>query len=503
MTDRLGLCILVLVVALAAALRLPRLADRPMHLDEAIHTVKVDELWRTGRYVYDPEDYHGPTLYYATLPALWLSGARDFAATSERLFRVVPAVFGCLTVLLPWLLRDALGRGGALAAALLLAVAPLTTYYSRYYIQETLLAFFTLLTIAAAWRYVRCRRARRAQRWAWALLAGASLGLMHATKETSILALGAMGAALLAAMWWVRHKPADEPPASRRASWREITAGLALAVLISATLYSGFFSHPQGIVDSVRTYAGYFDRAGGHGLHDHPWWYYLRILAWVRYPTLHPWTHAIVLALAAIGAGVAGASHGDTAAMRRFLLVYTLVLTAAYTVISYKTPWCMLSFVQAMMLLGGLGAAWLFERVRGAAGRTVVAVLLIAGVGHLGMQSLRANDLWFDDDPRQLSCDNRNPFAYAHAVAGVRRLVDWIDQLAAVHPAGRGMVIKVIVPEHDYWPLPWYLRAYPNVGYWDRVTDEIDADVVIVGDALLPAAEERMPRPVGSCSSYG
>ena len=42
MTDKLKCCVLLLGVAIAAlGLRLPRLAERPMHGDEAIHAIRV------------------------------------------------------------------------------------------------------------------------------------------------------------------------------------------------------------------------------------------------------------------------------------------------------------------------------------------------------------------------------------------------------------------------------------------------------------------------------
>ena len=68
--------ILLAVVLLAAALRLPGLASRPMHADEAVHADKLGTLLEGGGYAYDPSEYHGPTLYYLTLPSAWLEGAR-------------------------------------------------------------------------------------------------------------------------------------------------------------------------------------------------------------------------------------------------------------------------------------------------------------------------------------------------------------------------------------------------------------------------------------------
>ena len=65
-------------------------------------------------------------------------------------------------------------------------LSPAMVYYSRYYVQEMLLVFFTFSTIACAWRYAVKPRAL------WAVLTGLSVGLMHATKETCVIHLAAM-----------------------------------------------------------------------------------------------------------------------------------------------------------------------------------------------------------------------------------------------------------------------------------------------------------------------
>src|SRR5687768_4756570 len=86
--------ILILLVALAALLvRLPELPKRPMHTDEAVHAEKFNELWTTKVFVYDPNEYHGPTLHFASAPALWLTGTKEFSATTESTFRIVPVLF--------------------------------------------------------------------------------------------------------------------------------------------------------------------------------------------------------------------------------------------------------------------------------------------------------------------------------------------------------------------------------------------------------------------------
>jgi predicted membrane-bound mannosyltransferase len=55
---------LLLTFAGALALRCARLDVRPFHNDEAINSAKLTTLWEKGEYVYDPHEFHGPTLYF-------------------------------------------------------------------------------------------------------------------------------------------------------------------------------------------------------------------------------------------------------------------------------------------------------------------------------------------------------------------------------------------------------------------------------------------------------
>ena len=189
----------VLVLAAAAlAVRVVRLAARPMHGDEANQAVKTGELLEAGVYKYDRDQHHGPTLYWLTIPALRLAGADRFADSTEAMYRVVPAVFGAGLVLLLLLAADGLTRGAAIIAGVLTAISPAMVFYSRYYIQECSWSFSPFATVGSAWRCLRSRSL--GGRIGWAAAAGASLGLMHATKETWVLAAAAMGFALVASL---------------------------------------------------------------------------------------------------------------------------------------------------------------------------------------------------------------------------------------------------------------------------------------------------------------
>src|SRR6266850_1242062 len=150
----------LLAIAGALALRVPKLDTRPFHNDEAVNAVKVSELWQQGRYAYDPDEYHGPALHYATLPFLWLSGARNADELNDATLRLAPVVFGVGLILLLLLFVDGLGRQAVAWAAIFTAVSPAMVFYSRYFIHEMLLVFFTALTLGAGWRYTQMTLAR-------------------------------------------------------------------------------------------------------------------------------------------------------------------------------------------------------------------------------------------------------------------------------------------------------------------------------------------------------
>ena len=93
---------LALLLAFAGALflRAPQLGNRPLHNDEGINATKLAALWEKGEYKYDPHEFHGPTLYYFSLPILWLGPAKNSAELSDAQLRVITVAFGVGLILL-------------------------------------------------------------------------------------------------------------------------------------------------------------------------------------------------------------------------------------------------------------------------------------------------------------------------------------------------------------------------------------------------------------------
>ncbi len=467
-----GIATTLLILAVALVLRLPHLGDRPFHGDEAVHAVKFRELWERGRYEYDPNEHHGPTIYYAALPLVAATGRASFAETQEADFRLAVALMGAAMVLLFPLLREGLGARGAFWAALFLTVSAPFVFYSRYFIQEMALVAFTLALIAGGWRY------HISGRIVWLMGAAVAAGLVLATKETSVLTLAALVLAWRASRSTRSDGCQDNPADGTRdvaLRPRRLHLGLALLLALSVAylLLSGFLSHPLGPLGYFETYTPWLHRATGTELHRHPWHYYLSLLAWQQPKGGPVWTELFVFVLATVGLVAAfspkvGKRAGAHPGFTRFVLVYTLALTVAYSLIPYKTPWNLLSFYLGFLLLAGLGAGILQSWVQPGAPRTAVTVLLLAGVGQLAWQSQRATFDYRDD--------RTGPYAYAQPLRGVREIEQRVNELAEFSPQKDKTVAQVVFTDDYHWPLPWYLRRLRHVGYWTgKVPAEAEA----------------------------
>lgn len=449
----------VLVIAATALLfRVHDLAAKPMHGDEANQAVRTGLLMDQGVYHYDPTDHHGPVLYFAALP-LCRATAKSFAETTEWNYRLVPVIFSILTMLLIGALYKPDGTGlfrnpaGALAALAFTAVSPAMNYYSRFFIQETMFVTFLTGMLVCAVRYGSSRH-----RLACALGFGACLGLAAATKETVVLSLAAAAVAGAAVLAVRRQKLPFR--------WRDAAAALAAAAFVAVLFYSSFFTYPQGVAKALFATAGaYLRRATETPIHTHPWYYYFQIVGWFRYGRGPVFSEFAVLAVPVIVAAVT-LGRRERRGWGAFVLIYTLTLTALYSAIPYKTPWCALGFLQGFLLLAGVGVGALWE----ASGRLAPGGRLAAVVGMLVLLSFAFN---WQQRQSALACfkypaDARNPYVYAHTGTDALNLVAAV-KAAAAKEQGLETPIAVAVPPADMWPLPWYFRAFKRVGYWTSV----------------------------------
>ena len=453
----------LVVIALAAGLvlRLARLDLQPMHNDEANQAVKFGALLERGEYRYDAHDHHGPTLYYLSLPAAWLRGQTTFGSLDEYTLRGVTAVFGAATILLLPLLTRGVGRTAVVAAAVLAALSPALVFYSRMFIQEALFTWFTLAFVIALGRVAT------GGRLAWSVLAGVASGLAVATKETSVIVLPAALVACAIAWWSLSHA---QRPVLTGGHWqRAALVGLSAAAAVAALFYSSFLADPGGVLVPFQAVRTYVDRGVEAGSHVHAWHFYLGLLAYSSAGGVR-WSEGLVLGLAVAGAMTAwgwprttsrtpaATTPRDRLFWTRYFTANVVIVAALFSAIPYKTPWNLMPFHIGMTVLAGIGFAALVRATSSRVMRGVLVGAFVIASGQLGWQAWRASVIY--------ASDPRNPYVYAHTVPDAVRMATRIRDLTGLHPDGLDMQVSVIAPAHEQWPLPWYLRTLPHVGYW-------------------------------------
>ena len=496
--------VLIVLLALAVGLgwfyRFPGLGLRPMHLDEAILGIKFLEFWQSGWFDYDPKDYHGPVLHYLTLGFAWLMGWSDPAQVTGDQLRLVLAVLGMGLVLVTLMITDALGRFATGVAALLVALSPMQVFYSRYYIMEMPFVLGLALVMFSCWRYAKDNG------WWWLVIAGLSIGALHATKETFVINLAAM------ACGWVAARLLTEGFTQRRSSsmflgekrrlsmpgrpWMWVAV---LAVITSVGLFSGGFRFGSEAVvldvkESVLTYGSYVTRSGGSG-HEKPWYYYVMMLFWHR--DVFVWSEAMIGGMAVLGMVHAFLGRfpkdGPRQAFQIFLSVYALAALMAYSIIPYKTPWTFLSVQHALILLAGVGVQWVFGWSKWRTWKALCSALLVAGCWHLCLQNM----FTMNDRGR---ANLRAPYVYTHTTDSAVKLVQRLRDLQRLKPAEfAAQVINV----DSGWPLPWYLRDVKTIGYQTRVPAELDAPVIVVDTELAPEIHAKLAGKPYESDFYG
>lgn len=467
---RIGVIVIFLI---AAVLRLYDLDLVPLHHDEGVNGNFLVRLVREGAYTYDPENYHGPTLYYFSALIPWIakvlfgSAARDNYGLTTFTIRLVPVVFGLATIGLVFLLRRRLGTVGTLAAGLMLALSPGAVYLSRYYIHETLFLFFTLGIVVAAVRFYDELNS------SYLIPAAASASLLFATKETAIISAGVLLIAL--GMTWAYMRLIRTTSSSRSARRnkrsqrfvdqiggdKSLVTNIVLAVVVFVVLYvlfySSFFTNSKGISASLQTFAIWTKT--GQEAHVHPAWMYLVWLARQESPLLF---------LGAAGAAIAVLRPRNSFAL--FCGLWAFGLIAAYSLIPYKTPWLVLNFVVPLALIAGYALQAIYEMDH--------RLLIFAGVvlvGAAGVATYQTIDLNF------FNYDNDEPYyvyVYAHTTRPTLDLVNEVERIAKEH-SGATTGITIVSP--DYWPLPWYLRNYNRVGYYGRMA--ASSEPIIIANA--------------------
>jgi len=541
------------ILIVGAFLRLYNLSLVPLHHDEGVNGNFLVTLVREGRYEYNPENYHGPTLYFFSAVIPWIArffGGKAFGdkyGLTTFNIRLVTAAFGIGTIWLVLLLRKRIGTVGALSAAGLVAISPGAVYLSRYFIHESLFVFFTLGIVVAGLKYYDTRRA------SYLILTSISAALMVATKETWIINAPVLLIALITTSVYfrLRDKLAGKingPSMGERfrqtidrfgggVSLTTVAlVAFAVFVVVNVLFYSSFFmNYPKGVSDALKTLSLWRHRTHEHA---HPFLQYFEWLRQIESP---------LLLLGGIGAAVAVWRAKNRFAV--FAAQWAFGILVGYSLVEYKTPWISLNFIVPLAIVSGyaldqlyqrFGEPWLplsiavgaialiifghftkfkYGEAGGVAGvmwdsdisyksSYIAALLLLAAyAGYIlysrsdtfrpsphfflailvalavsSYQMYELNFINYDND--------QYPYVYAHTRRDLLQMLAEIDRISKRLGTGNDTGIAMVSP--DYWPLPWYLRDYKRVGYYQQVV--ATNEPIIVGSM---AQEEHLNQAYG------
>jgi len=469
-----SVCISVAILLLAFAVRIHALDLKPAHFDEGVNGWFVDKMTREGFYHYDPTNFHGPFHFYVLFVAQTLLGRSTWALRLP----IVLVSTGCVGMLLAF--RRYFDERACQVAALMMAVSPAMVFYGRYAIHETWLMFFLLLI---AWGLLGLWRSGQ-RRYLWAAAMGVTG--MIVTKETYVVHLVAFALAvpcLLAYEWLYEwFTPFTEPaPAEPQVSTRDWVAVVGVSLGLILFFYSGGFLDwpgPQTYDDAGNPIArgslcGLWETFGtwlhtGMGKesgHEKPFYYWLDLMRQYEWP--------------ALGGLVAGfwLLFPRVPREARYLAIYGLGAFIGYSIIRYKTPWCLISLIWPFYLILGLAvvrlADWLDRW-------TVYGLAALAALGSLGL-TLQLNLYNYDDD--------HEPYVYVQTFRDVNLLLKPLQTLARRDARNYQLRGHLLLPEQ--YPWLWTLGDFPNVDIFDpaELPDPLDADFLVVDSKRVEDAE--------------
>jgi uncharacterized protein (TIGR03663 family) len=474
MSERVWRLSAAAILFVGAFLRLFNLSLVPLHHDEGVNGNFLVTLVREGKYFYDPQNYHGPTLYYFSALIPWVvrffggKAAADTYGLTTFNIRFITAAFGIATILLALMLRKRLGSMGALSAAALIAISPGAVYLSRYFIHESLFVFFMLGIVVTALKYYDSGRSL------YLILASICAALMVATKETWIINAPVLLIALLATgiYFWLRDRLDRKRPREGSSAGERMRATIdrlggpiqlttialvvfSLFILVNVLFYSSFFTnYPKGVSDALKTLNLWRQRTHEH---EHPWYQYIYWLLQEE---------GALMILAGLGALVAVWRANNRLAV--FLSLWSFGLLAAYSLVGYKTPWIGLNFIVPLALTSGYSLDVAYQKLREFQQPRWFILVGVLLAGFCGYQMYQINFVHYDDDSYV--------YVYAHTKREMLTMLDQVERIAKKNGTGTDTGVAIVSP--DYWPLPWYFRDYKRVGYYQQIVPTNEAIII-------------------------
>lgn len=420
----------VLVVAFLSRFYLLDL--KSLHHDEAVNGWFVTEMWRLGFFKYDPTNYHGPLHFYLLQGVDLISGGLTLAKV-----RWIPALFSVATVGLGFFFW----RKQPLAAfsfALLSCFSMGMIFFGRSGIHEAGFAFFQVLMAFAIHEFLERDRIKGICCFVVGLVGSLLL------KETFIFPVVAF---FLAAVLFyfgslfktqVRWFDDDEIRVGKR--W--LLGGFFVWFLF----FSGFFQNLKGPIDFFVAYFPWAKTGMAETGHEKSPLYFIELLG--RYETV---------ALVLFSVGILSLKWLKVST--RFMIFVAGFQLLVYSLIPYKTPWCILSILvfvhlAVALMLQDLGDRWLQSSKLKGLSVGIGIVFLISVLIPL-KEVLRLN-YW-----TPLSHDHK--YVYVQSTDQLTQFLKTVEEALKNDSALKARSVEIYAKEA--WPFPWALRDFHKLSF--------------------------------------
>ncbi len=459
----------ILILILAALLRLWALDLKPAHFDEGINGWFVDQMRDAGFYRYDPENYHGPLYFYLLFLFLTLLGRNLWALRLPSILSSIASVWMSLKF------QRFFGGNAARLGALALAVSPAAVFYGRYAIHESLVVLSMMIT---AWGVMGLWQSGGKRELA-ATVTGVTLLLL--LKETAAIHLGCLVLAALSLFLWQKVVPSRPLLPMAKPSWsrRELYWYLGLSLLTLLFFYSGTFLNWGGVPDFAKAYIKWFHTgtsAGGHVKSDYqigPLNYYWLSLMWH-----YEW-------LALLGLVYAVRLAFPAPPLQRYLAIYGLGVLIAYSIVPYKTPWCIISIIWPFSIFFGCAVQEIWQKYQG-----LRPLFLILCSGLLVASLVKTISLNF-----QHFSDPLERYVYVQTLPGITVLTAPVLGVAERDPRNYAMNAQIIL--ESYYPLPWIFGDFTRIGYYEKEPppNPLKGDFIVALTSQQKMVESRIKEP--------
>jgi predicted membrane-bound mannosyltransferase len=243
-----------------------------------------------------------------------------------------------------------------------------------------------------------------------------------------------------------------------------VVVGVGLAAIIF--FYSGCFMNWPGVAGLWKTFAAWAKTGTQGAGHEKPFYYWVKLIAIYE----HPVALAILLSPLCL--------FFKRAALR-YLAIYGVGTLVAYSIVKYKTPWCIISIVWPLLFVFGAVLTLLPEKLERWAYLIAGAFLAVS----LAL-SVRLNYFRCTTEAEE--------YVYVQTYNDIWKLTNPLLRLAKANPTYYQLVGHLI--RTSTYPLPWMLGDFTKVGYYENnnMPAKLDGDFLLVQQDKIEEVESKL-----------